>query len=170
MLPASRRLLLTALAVVLVTSVASAQRSKQFAQGSRPSVGPQLGYGTNDTKFFLGAQFAYPIANRFDLYPNFQYYFPGNSVHFWTLEGSARYWPKLNMKNSGLYTGAGLNINHSSVSVGGFSASSTDVGLALFSGWQFQTTSNLLPFGQIRVVIGNADRVDFGGGINFKLK
>jgi hypothetical protein len=25
------------------------------------------------------------------------------------------------------------------------------------------------PFAQLRVVIGNADRIEFGGGVNFKL-
>lgn len=163
--------LLTALALIAVTSAASAQhRAVRFEQGDRPTVGPQIGYGTNHTKFFIGGQFSYPIMNRLDVYPTFQYYFPGNQVHLWSLAGNVRYWPKLNIKDSGLYAGGGLDISHTSVSVAGVSGSSTDIGLSLLSGWQFKTTStNLLPFGQIRVVIGDADRVDFGGGVNFRL-
>jgi hypothetical protein len=171
---ASRKgLLLGVLALACLSSAATAQRQSQsFAQGAGLLLGPQLGIGTSDFDFFIGAQFAYPIVNRVDFYPSFQYYFPGNNVHAWTLEASARYWPKLNIRNSGLYAGGGLNLTHSSVSVntpvGNFSGSSTDAGLSLFGGWQFKT-SNLLPFGQIRIVLGNADRVELGGGVNFRL-
>jgi hypothetical protein len=166
-----RALLFAALATLSLSTAASAQKKAAgFAQGNRPLLGPQIGYGTNHAKFFIGAQFAYPLVNRLDAYPTFQYYFPGNNVHFWTLDATVRYWPKLNMKNSGLYAGGGLNITHSSVDYGIGTASSTDAGLSLLSGWQFKTSStSLLPFGQIRVVIGNADRVDFGAGVNFRL-
>ena len=168
------RLLLAVLATTFLTTPAFAQKraapaaSAGFAQGNRPEVGPQLGFATNDLDFFLGAQFSYPIANRFDIYPSFDYYFPGNSVHVWTLNGDVRYWPKINVRNAGLYAGAGLNYTHSSVSVLGISASSSDAGLGLFGGWEFKA-SNIHPFGQIKVVIGNADRVEFGGGVNFRL-
>jgi hypothetical protein len=163
--------LLAALAVLTLATTASAQmRSTHvtgFAQGNRPTLGAQVGYGSNHTKFFIGGQFAYPIMNRLDIYPTFQYYFPGNSIHLWSLAGNVRYWPKLNIKDSGLYFGGGVDISHTSVTNFG---SSTDAGLSLLSGWQFKTSStNLLPFGQIRVVIGDADRIEFGAGVNFKL-
>lgn len=170
-----RALLLAAVATAVLASSGSAQmRGKAFAQGDRPSVGPQIGYGSNHTKFFIGGQFAYPIINRLDIYPTFQYYFPGNHLHFWSLAGNVRYWPKLNMKDAGLYAGGGLDISHSSVSVntgfGTVSGSSTDVGLSLLSGWEFKSVSpKMIPFGQIRVVIGDADRIEFGGGVNFRL-
>lgn len=167
-----RTVLVAALAVTLCASVLSAQSKGGFAQGSDPKIGPEIGVGTNSLDFMVGADFAYPVANRFDIYPSFQYYFPGNSVHVWTLEGAVRYWPKLNIKNSGLYAGAGLNYTHSSASVttplGTFSSSSSDAGLSLFGGWEFKM-QNFFPFGQIRVVVGNADRVDFMGGVNFRL-
>jgi hypothetical protein len=162
-----RVLFLTAAATITLASAAAAQhRMSGFAQGNRAEVGPQIGYGSNHTKFFIGGQLAYPVMNRLDIYPTFQYFFPGNSVHFWSLGGQLRYWPKRNVKDSGLYAGGGLDISHTSVTNFG---SSTDLGLALLSGWQFKTSSNLLPFGQLRVVIGNADRIEFGGGVNFRL-
>jgi len=171
---ARRATLLTALAVLLQTSAGSAQmHAKGFAQGERPSVGPQIGFGTNSTKFFIGGQFAYPVRDRWDLYPTFQYYFPGHSLHLWSLDGTVRYWPKLNVEDSGLYVGGGLNISHSSVKVntglGSVSGSSTDAGLSLLSGWQFKASTSFVPFAQIRVVLANGSRVDFGGGINFSL-
>jgi hypothetical protein len=165
--------MLAVLATVLLSTPALAQRRTTTtmgkAQGDRPEVGPTAGFATNDLDFFIGAQFAYPIANRFDIYPSFDYYFPGNSVHVWTLNGDVRYWPKLNIRNSGLYAGAGLNYTHTSVDLGPLgSASSSDAGLGLFGGWEFKT-SNIHPFGQLKIVIGNADRVEFGGGVNFRL-
>lgn len=167
-----RTVLVAALAATLFSSALSAQSRSGFAQGSEMKLGPAIGVGTNSLDFMIGAQFAYPVADRFDIYPSFQYYFPGNSVHVWTLDGSVRYWPKLNIKNSGLYAGAGINYTHTSVSVstplGTVSGSSSDAGLSLFGGWEFKM-QNFFPFGQIRVVVGNADRVDFMGGVNFRL-
>jgi hypothetical protein len=76
------------------------------------------------------------------------------------------------MKDPGLYFGAGLNYSHTSVNVTVLgqkvSGSSGDVGLGLFGGWMFKQVS-FLPHAQVRVVVGNADRVEFGGGVNFKL-
>ncbi len=88
--------------------------------------GPGRASATNEPRFLFGAQFALPVANRFDIYPSFDYYFPGNNVKVWSLDGTMRYWPKLHMQNSGLYVGGGLNISHVSVDVntpfGNFSA------------------------------------------------
>jgi hypothetical protein len=169
------RLLLAVLAIALCSTPAVAQlrkapvRALTKAQGDRPEVGPQAGFATNDLDFFIGAQFAYPVANRFDAYPSFNYYFPGNSVTVWGFDADLRYWPKLNVKNSGLYIGGGLNYTHTSVDFGPLgTVTSSDAGLGLLSGWEFKT-SNIHPFGQIKIVIGNADRVEFGGGVNFRL-
>lgn len=159
------------LAALVMSSTAVAQvKATGFAQSNRPELGPQIGYGSDHTKFYIGAQFAYPIVNRLDIYPQFQYYFPGDNVTFWSFSGNVRYWPKLNIKNSGLYAGGGLDITHGSVDVPGFgSVGNTDVGLSLLGGWQFYTQSKLFPFGQVRVIIGDGSRVELGGGINFRL-
>ena len=163
-----RRLLLAAVATVLTTSVAAAQAGRK-EQGDRPLIGPHVEFATNDLDLGIGAQFSYPIANRIDLYPTFDYYFPGNDLTAFSIDGAVRYWPKLNMKNPGLYAGAGLNWSHVSFNPPGpGSASNSEIGLSLVGGWMFKQVS-WLPFGQIRVVIGNADRVEFGGGVNFKL-
>ena len=167
-MPVARRAAIFALVATLaVSSVAAAQvKATGFAQSNHAELGPQIGYGSNDTKFYIGAQFAYPIVNRLDIYPQLQYYFPGHSVHIWSISGNVRYWPKLNIKNSGLYAGGGLDISHASAR--GVSGS-TNAGLSLLGGWQFWTNSGALPFGQVRVVIGDADRVELGAGINFRI-
>ncbi len=158
----TQRLLLVALASLLLSTAAVAQRKQML-------LGPQLGFATNDLDLFLGAQFSYPVASRFDFYPSFDIYFPGNNVTAWALNGDVRYWPRINTPNPGLYVGAGLNYSHASVDLGPFgSASSSEVGLGLLGGWDFKAVS-WRPFVQLRVVVGNADRVEFGGGVNFKL-
>lgn len=137
-------------------------------------LGPQVGFATNDLDLFIGAQFSYPVANRFDIYPSFDYYFPSNSGNFgvnvtvWALNFEGRYWPKLNTPNSGLYVGGGLNYTHVSVSSGGVGGSGSETGLALLGGWDFKAVS-WRPFAQMHIVLGNADRIEFGGGVNFKL-
>jgi hypothetical protein len=167
----TRRLTLAVVITLAAVSTASAQRRAAASQGqsSRPMIGPQLGIATNNLDFYIGGQFSLPVANQFDFYPSFDIYFPGNNVTVWGVNAEGRYWPRLSMPNAGLYLGGGLNITHSSVSVPGFgSASATDAGLGLLGGWDFKAVT-WRPFVQIHVVIGNADRVEFGGGVNFKL-
>ena len=164
----TRRLTLAVLVSLLAVSTASAQRRAAMSQGDRAMIGPQAGFATNSLDFFVGGQFSLPVANQFDFYPSVDIFFPGNSVTVWGINAEGRYWPKLNMVNSGLYVGGGLSITHTSVSVLGVSASSTDAGLGLLGGWDFKAVS-WRPFAQIHIVVGNADRVEFGGGINFKL-
>jgi opacity protein-like surface antigen len=159
-----KRILFVLLCSVVLSSTASAQQSTAFSQGNRPMLGPQAGIATNHLDLFVGAQFSYPIANQFDIYPSFDIFFPGNGVTVWGINAEGRYWPKLNMPNSGLYVGGGINITHTSVS--GFS--STDAGLGLLGGWDFKAVS-WRPFAQLHIVVGNADRIEFGGGVNFKL-
>jgi len=153
----TQRLLLVALASLLLSTAAVAQRKEML-------LGPQIGLATNNLDLFIGAQFSYPVAPQFDFYPSFDIYFPGSNVTVWALNGELRYWPRLNTPNAGLYFGGGLNYTHFSVS--GFSNS--EVGLGLLGGWDFKAVS-WRPFVQLRIVVGNADRVEFAGGVNFKL-
>ncbi|MGH7539303.1 MAG: hypothetical protein ACREMF_11765 [Gemmatimonadales bacterium] len=164
----TQRLLLVALAGVLLSSTAAAQR-RASGQSARPSLGPQVGFATSNFDFFIGAQFSYPVASQFDIYPSFVIFFPGNNVTAWALNADVRYWPRLNTPNPGLYLGGGLNVTHASVSVPGVgSASASDAGLGLLGGWEFKAVQ-VRPFAQLRIVIGDADRIEFGGGINFRL-
>jgi hypothetical protein len=172
-LPSKRTLLVVIAGFVLASTAAAQQKTLAPQQSERPLLGPQLGVATNSYDVFIGAQFAYPVAKQFDIYPSFDYYFPssgfGTNVTVWALNADVRYWPKLNMANSGLYVGAGLNYTHVSVSVSGIgSGSGSETGLGLLGGWDFKAVG-WRPFGQIRFVLGNADRIEFGGGINFKL-
>ncbi len=162
----SKHVLLVALAGFVLTATAAAQRKTVAPQQSdRPLLGPQLGVGTDHFKLFIGGQFAYPVAKQFDVYPSLQIYFPGSGVSAWGLYATGRWWAPLSMPNAGLYVGGGLNYTHTSAA--GFGHGSA--ALALLGGWDFKAVK-VRPFAELRAVVGgDYDRIDIGGGINFKL-
>lgn len=163
----TRRLILAVLVTLLAASTASAQRrvaARAPAQDG-PMFGPQAGFPTNNLDFFVGGQVSIPVAPQWDVYPSFDFFFPGSGVTVWAINGEGRYWPKLSMPNPGLYVGGGVDITH--VSVSGF-GSDTKAGPAIVGGWDFKSVS-WRPFLQIHIVFGTDDRVEFGGGVNFKL-
>ena len=159
-----RPVLVVLFGLLLSTATAAQHHPTSTSQRARPLLGPQAGLATHDFDFFIGGQFSYPVANQIDVYPSLDIYFPGNNVSAWGLDAEVRYWPKLSKANAGLYVGGGLDYTHASA--GG--ASSSDAGLGLLGGWDFKTVS-WRPFAQLRIVIGDADRIEFGGGVNFKL-
>ena len=164
----TRRLILAVLVTLLAVSTASAQRRASPARAPQqdgPMIGFQAGFPTNNLDFFLGGQVSLPVAPQFDIYPSFDIFFPGSGTTVWAINGEGRYWPKLAMANPGLYVGGGVDITH--VSVSGF-GSDTQAGPAIVGGWDFKAVS-WRPFVQIHIVFGTDDRVEFGGGINFKL-
>lgn len=172
MIRLSTRLFLALVASTALVANAAAQKKAAVAtssatmQSDRPLLGPKLGFATNDFDFFVGGQFSYKVAKDFDFYPSLSIYFP-SGASAWNLSADMRWWPHLNTPNSGLYTGGGLGFT--SVSCNGCNTE-TRVGLDLLGGWQFKTSSGLLPFAELRAVLASdVDRIEFVGGINFKL-
>ena len=150
---------------ILVALLAFTVASTATAQSGQPMLGPQAGFATNSFDLLVGAQFSYQVAPSIDIYPSFDLYFPSGSGSAWSLNANGRYWPKLNMRNPGLYVGGGLGITH----ISAFGFGDTKVGLNLLGGWQFHTPS-LRPFAELRAVLAsNVDRVEFVGGLNFPL-
>ncbi len=173
----TRRLILAVVLTLLAAATASAQRRGRESSRGYFLFGPQLGYATNSVNVFVGGQFSMPVANKLDFYPSFDIFSPGNGVTVYDINAEGRYWPRHSVTNPGLYIGGGLNVTSLYVGGGlkvsrkkvlGTTTSTTDAGLGLLGGWDFQTVS-WRPFAQIHVVIGRADRVEFGGGVNFRL-
>lgn len=154
----TRRLSLAVL-VSLLMSVTAA------AQSLRPSLGPQLGFASDNFDLFVGGQVSYQVAPRFDLYPSVIIYFPNGPLNAWGLNFNVRYWPRLSMPNPGLYVGGGLGYTH----ISAFGVGDSRTGLNLLGGWEFHTPS-LKPFVELRAILASdVNRIEFAGGLNFKM-
>lgn len=128
-------------------------------------IGPQLSYG-GDTEFGVGGRVVANVESlaHWDFIGTFDVFFPDGDVDVWEANGNLAY-------NFGLpeapslspYVGIGLSILH--VSVG--SADDTDLGINFFAGTQFESSSSVTPFAEIRLVAEGADQVVLTGGILF---
>src|SRR2546426_7371507 len=123
-------------AVVFVPAQLVAQRRPAARpaprSADRPSFGLQLDWG-NDPNFGIGGRGVFPLQSLFPKTPldgivSFDYFFPGNSVKYWEINGNVAYRFKVARSSLGPYAGGGLNIAHisSSVTVGTTTVSASD--------------------------------------------
>jgi len=164
--------------VVLATfpSLGAAQRraaARPAPRASdRPSFGLQLDWG-NDPNFGIGGRGVFPLGSLFPGTPldgivSFDYFFPGNSVNYWEINGNVAYRFTV-PRSSSLrpYAGGGLNIAHASLS--GVSGSGiTRAGLNLLGGTTFKLKgSTLLPFAEARGELGGGKTFILTAGVRF---
>src|SRR5712691_5645946 len=125
----------------------------------RPSFGVQLNW-SSDYDFGIGGRGVFPLGSLLPGPPldgivSFDYFFPGNSVHYWEINGNVAYLFTV-PRSSSLrpYAGGGLNIIHASLS--GVSGSGvTRAGLNLLGGTTFKLKgSSLVPFAEARGEVG----------------
>lgn len=145
----------------------AARRAAARAPG--PSFGAQLDWGS-DTDVGIGARVVFPLrfapGTPLDGIASFDYYFP-SAGNFWELNGNVVYRFRVPRSSLAPYAGGGLNIGHASA--GG--VSDTKPGLNLLAGTTFKLTgSTLLPFAELRGVIGDFDQVVLSGGVRFSLR
>ena len=152
-------------------------RSAPARSTQRTQFGLQLDVGTQ-TDFGIGGRAVFGLQSLFPGTPldgivSFDYYFPsgapaGTSQHFWEINANLAYRFRVPARSSlRPYGGGGLNIAHSSVSSGGFSASGTDADLNILAGTTIRVRGSITPFLEIRGVVGNANQVVFTGGVRF---
>jgi len=146
----------------------SAPRSSE-----RPSFGLQLDWG-NDPNFGIGGRGVFPLGSLVPGTPldgivSFDYFFPGNSVKYWEINGNVAYRFRVPARSSlRPYAGGGLNIAHASVSVAGVSVSDTKAGLNVLGGTTFKVKgSNLIPFAEARGELGGGKTFILTGGVRF---
>ena len=147
---------------------AAAPRSQQH-----PSFGVQLDWGS-DPNFGIGGRGVFPLQSLFPKTPldgivSFDYFFPGNNVKYWEINGNVAYRFRVPARSSlAPYAGGGLNIAHASVSVAGVSGSDTKAGLNLVGGTTFKVKrSTLTPFVEGRGEIGGGKTFILTGGVRF---
>jgi len=138
----------------------------------RPSFGLQLDWG-NDPNFGIGGRGVFPLGSLVPGTPldgivSFDYFFPGNSVHYWEINGNVVYRFRMPRASSlGPYAGAGLNIAHASLS-GVSGSGATQAGLNVLGGTTFKVKrSNLIPFVEGRGELGGGKTFILTGGVRF---
>src|SRR6266550_1835959 len=176
-----RKLIGSAMLVTVLATVpmlASAQRrpaARAAAPRSQqhPSFGLQLDWG-NDPNFGIGGRGVFPLGSLLPGTPldgivSFDYFFPGNGVKYWEINGNVAYRFRVPARSSlRPYAGGGLNIAHASVSVAGVSASDTKAGLNVLGGTTFKVKgSNLIPFAEARGELGGGKTFILTGGVRF---
>jgi len=171
-----RKLLGSLLLIVAVASVPAASVAQRRAparpatsRAQRPSFGLQLDWG-NDPDFGIGGRGVFPLRSLFPKTPlegivSFDYFFPGNSVTYWEINGNVAYRFRVPARSSfGPYAGGGLNIAHASVSGVG---SDTKAGLNLLGGTTFKVKGSITPFLEGRGEVGGGKTFILTGGIRF---
>ena len=168
-------LLVAAVAFNAAELAAQRRPAARPAPGSsqRTSFGLQLDWG-NDPNFGIGGRAVFSLRSLVPRTPldgivSFDYFFPGNSVHYWEINGNVAYRFRVPRSSSlGPYAGGGLNIAHASVSVAGVSASDTKAGLNLLGGTTFKVKgSHLTPFAEARGELGGGKTFILTGGVRF---
>ena len=166
--------LVTVLAVA--PTLASAQRRPAarpaVARAQRPSFAVQLDWGS-DPDFGIGGRGVFPLRSLFPKTPldgivSFDYFFPGNNVKYWEINGNVAYHFRVPPRSSlGPYAGGGLNIAHASVT-GVSGSGATKAGLNLLGGTTFKVKrSTLTPFVEGRGEIGGGKTFILTGGVRF---
>jgi len=138
----------------------------------RPSFGLQLDWG-NDPNFGIGGRAVIPLnslvpGTPLDGIVSFDYFFPGNNVHYWEINGNLAYRFTV-PRSSSLrpYAGGGLNVAHASLS-GVSGSGATQAGLNLLGGTTFRLKgSHLTPFAEARGELGGGKTFILTGGVRF---
>lgn len=151
------------LAGCLMLGASAAKAQVRFA--------PEAAFGS-DADFGIGARANFSLTSLFKTpgffgVGEFLYFFPGDHVHYWEINGNLGYLITVR-GNVKPYVLGGLNIGHASVDCGGFGhCSSTDAGVNLGGGINIHTHGKLLPFLEGRIQLGHGDEFVITGGVYF---
>jgi outer membrane protein X len=131
-----------------------------FAQNK---LGVFLGYGSEVEEVGIGVNGEFGINDKMAISPSFVYWFPpADGVSWWELNGNLNYY--FQEKFYGL---VGLNFFHFNYDY--LDVSDTEVGLNLGVGYNFDTGGKVIPFGEAKFVLSDADQLALLFGIRFTL-
>lgn len=137
-------------------------------------VGPRAGFdvGGDVEELFIGADGRIGLASLpVLLNPAFDYYFTEDNLTVFQFSANALYEFGIDNQMFTPYAGAGIGFTRVSIDtdVGdffGFDTSSTETGINLIGGAQFET-GNLKPYVQAQITLGDIDLFTIGGGLLF---
>jgi outer membrane protein with beta-barrel domain len=162
-------ILFSVIALIFILSICQSNAQTRF--------GGFLAFGTEIETLGIGANGEFFITEEISIAPDILYFFP-NKTDLGSGEELKLKWFEFNANGHYHFdTGgsvmpyglAGLNFAivgiESTASSLPFDESSTEVGLNLGGGADFDIGSNIMPFAEIRFVIGNADQLVLSGGV-----
>ncbi len=137
--------------------------------------GPQLNWASNSIGIGIGARAemslakAIPSVKGLGVTGSFDFFFPGSGVNYFEVNANGTYHFDIQgLKTIAPYVGAGLVVAHTSVTVTGFgSASTTNVGLNLLAGTNFQPLGKVTPFAELRLELRTGSAIVLTGGVLF---
>ena len=155
MTPSRRSAVLTALLILVASGIVRAQTN-------RLHIGPHVAYNFDFEDFAIGAQLGFPLGNRFEFYPSFDYYFtdPGSA---WALNGDLK-WRVARDQPRWFYLGAGLNVMRLEVG----DVENTDLGANLFLGAE-SLRGRIHPFVELRAILSDNSAIQAQVGLNITL-
>jgi outer membrane immunogenic protein len=142
---------------------------------AQTKVGAFLGYGTEVEQLGIGGIAEFALNDRWAISPSLLFYFPeknGNvKASFFEFNANANYY-FLSQNSVNLYGLGGINYFRVKVKNTDTDDSVTgdEVGVNLGIGANFNTSSNIIPFGEIKFVLGDADQLALFFGVKFKLR
>jgi len=147
--------------VVLLVAIASTS----FAQSR---FGAGLVYGTEVEAIGLGVHGEFFLSDKVALAPGFNYFFADDPLTWWEINANANYY-FTSSGSASVYGLAGLNLATIGVDLPApfEDSSSTELGLNLGVGANFDINSSVMPYTQLRFVVGDADQVALGFGVKF---
>jgi hypothetical protein len=131
-------------------------------RAQRAHFGGHAGYHFDQDMALVGAQILLPVGRSLELYPSFDYYFPG-AGSLLGFSGDL----KVRLPTGSptrIYFGGGVNVLHASS--GG--ASANDTGWDLFGGFETRGTA-IHPYVEARVLMHDRSTVQLAAGLNITL-
>ncbi|MFD2037362.1 hypothetical protein ACFSKL_21370 [Belliella marina] len=164
-----KNIVLLAITLLGFVGAVSAQDSKR--------IGGQLIYGSNIDALGIGAIAELPVAPKMVISPSFSFYFPKDQGFFkqsaWELNGNLNYMflddDKIEFYGIGGLNYTNIGIKSDIPGVGNFSSSTGKIGLNIGAGANFDVGMSFLPFGEIKYILGDFDRLVIAAGLKFNL-
>jgi outer membrane protein X len=140
-------------------------------------VGGHMGYGTSIETFGIGLRGDYAVTTSILIAPDFMYFFGKNDfvdVNWFDINLNGHYLIEINNPDLVPYALGGLNIAITSLDCNNLpgsiceESSDTDIGLNIGGGMDY-SVGRMTMFGELRLVVGQADQLVFIAGVKFPL-
>ena len=132
--------------------------------------GGGVAYGFDIEEIAISANALVGLNEKLAIQPSFNYYFVGEGVTFWELNGDLHY-SLTGSETLDLYALGGISIVRTAIEavIFGvpFSVSDTVIGLNLGVGANFGSGGNITPFGELKYTVGDASQLVLSAGIRF---